>query len=292
MPAPRLVFLTACAMVAFAANSLLCRMALGAQQIDAASFTTVRLASGALALWLIASLTRPKRDRPRTDPLACAMLFTYAIAFSFAYLTLDAGVGALILFGAVQVTMLAAGLRAREVFTGLSWTGFALAVAGLVYLVSPGLSAPAPAGAALMSIAGIAWGIYSLRGRGSRDPLASTASNFAWAVPAALVVNVVFAAKIDASGTGLLLAVASGALASGVGYVIWYAALAGLAATRAATVQLSVPVIAAFGGVAWLGETMTLRLMLASAAILGGIALVLAQRSSRAGPTAGAGRRG
>jgi len=276
------IALTVTTMIAFAANSLLCRMALGAGAIDAASFTTLRLASGALTLWLIVSATRKDKTGARGDWIAAAMLFLYAIAFSFAYLSLSAGTGALILFGAVQLTMLTVGLRGGEHFAPLSWVGFVLAVVGLIYLVSPGLTAPAPVGAALMAVAGIAWGVYSLRGRSVADPLIATSGNFARTLPLTLVVSALYLANVHASSSGVLLAVASGAIASGVGYVIWYAALRGLNATRAATVQLSVPVIAAFGGAALLSERITLRLLISSVAILGGIALVLMQRSARA----------
>lgn len=275
------IALTATAMIAFAANSLLARMALDDAAIDAASFTTLRLVSGVLTLWLVVSFTRPAA-RAGGDWYSAAMLFVYAIAFSFAYLSLSAGTGALVLFGAVQLTMFTVGLRAGEWFPPLSWAGFALAVAGLVYLVSPGLAAPSPVGAVLMALAGVAWGVYSLRGRGVADPLQATAGNFARTLPLTLLASAVFAAGADISWPGIGLAVASGAIASGLGYVVWYAALRGLTATRAATVQLSVPVIAALGGVALLSEEITLRLALASIAILGGIGLVLSQR--RAAP--------
>lgn len=280
------ITLTVLAMIAFAANSLLCRLALGEQSIDAASFTSLRLAAGALTLWLIVTATRPVQAGQMGDWIAAAMLFLYAIAFSFAYLSLTAGTGALILFGAVQLTMLIAGLRGGETFAPLSWVGFVLAVAGLVYLVSPGLAAPTPVGAALMALAGIAWGIYSLRGRGIANPLLATAGNFARTLPFAVAVSALFFASVRASWSGVGLAVASGAVASGVGYVIWYAALRGLTATRAATVQLSVPVIAAFGGAMFLSERITLRLLISSAAILGGIATVLMQRGASAAQSA------
>lgn len=274
--------LTTLTMVAFAANSLLCRMALGESAIDAASFTTLRLASGALMLWFIVRLRTPA-DAPRhaSDWLAAAMLFLYAVSFSFAYITLSAGTGALILFGVVQLTMFFAGLRGGEHFSGLSWVGLGLALAGLVYLVSPGVTAPEPSGAILMVMAGFGWGIYSLRGRGVADPLRSTARNFLLAVPLGAIVSLAFAGRFHMELQGLALAVTSGAIASGLGYVIWYAALRGLTATSAATVQLSVPVIAAFGGVVLLSETVTLRLLVASATILGGIAIVLTRRTTR-----------
>ncbi len=202
--------------------------------------------------------------------------------FSFAYRSLAAGTGALILFGAVQLTMFVAALRQGERFTPLSWAGLTIAIFGLVYLVSPGVTAPDPLGAMLMAIAGISWGFYSLLGRGVADPLAATAGNFIYSVPLALIVSALSLHDFSASTSGLALAVVSGALASGCGYVIWYAALPGLTAARAATVQLSVPAIAALGGVALIAEPVTLRLLLASAATLGGVAIVLAQRAAKA----------
>lgn len=279
-PSTTTLSFTALAMVAFGANSLLCRMALGEHSIDAASFTAIRLASGALMLWLIVRTRSATRTPPRSDWLAAGMLFVYAVTFSFAYLTLSAGTGALILFGVVQLTMFVVGLRGGEHFSALAWTGLVVALAGLVYLVSPGITAPNPGGALLMAVAGFAWGIYSLRGRGVKDPLQSTANNFLLAVPLGIVVSLVFSNDLHADMRGLVLAVASGAIASGLGYVIWYAALRGLSATTAATVQLSVPVIAACGGVLLLAEAVTPRLVIASVATLGGIAIVLTRRNA------------
>mgnify|MGYP003583468442 FL=1 len=276
MPALRTLALTVAAMLAFAANSVLCRLALAHGSIDPASFGSLRLVSGALMLALVLRLRPgPALASARTDWLAAAMLFSYVACFSFAYLTLPAGSGALVLFGAVQITMLVAGWRAGESFGARGWLGFALAVGGFVGLVAPGVSAPAPLGSALMAVAGIAWGIYSLRGRGVADPLAVTAANFLRAAPLALLLSLMLASQAHAAMHGALLAVASGALTSGLGYVIWYAALPGLGALRAATVQLSVPLIAALGGVLLLAETPSLRLVLAGLAILGGIGLVL-----------------
>jgi drug/metabolite transporter (DMT)-like permease len=206
-------------------------------------------------------------------------LFAYAAAFSFAYVTLEIGAGALLLFGAVQLTMLTAGLRAGERLSARQGVGLAAALAGFVFLVSPGLSAPPLAGAALMAAAGAAWGIYSLRGRSSTDPLAATAGNFLRAAPLALGLNLAFLPAVRLDGAGLGYAALSGALASGAGYALWYSVLPGLRAASAATVQLSVPVIAAGGGVALLGEPVTLRLAIASIAILGGIALVARRRN-------------
>jgi drug/metabolite transporter (DMT)-like permease len=206
------------------------------------------------------------------------MLFLYVAAFSFAYITLSAGTGALILFGVVQLTMFFAGLRRGEPFSGPAWAGLTLALSGLVYLVSPGVTAPEPVGALLMALAGLGWGIYSLRGRGVANPLHSTARNFLLSLPLGLLLSLVFLDHFHFNPRGLAIAVTSGAIASGLGYVLWYAALRGLTATGAATVQLSVPVITAFGGVLLLSEAVTLRLLVASTAVLGGIAIVLTRR--------------
>jgi drug/metabolite transporter (DMT)-like permease len=239
----------------------------------------VRLVAGAITLWLIASFQKDS-TKPKVGGnwVSAAMLFLYAIAFSLAYRSLSAGTGALILFGSVQMAMMLVALRSGERPHGVEWLGLLLALGGLVYLVLPGLQAPSPLGSALMMMAGIAWGIYSLRGRGSASPLAETAGNFIRAVPLILVVRFVMWNDVHLTQPGLLLAVLSGAVASGLGYVIWYAALAGLTATRAAIVQLSVPVLAAWGGVVFLAENISLRLILAAALILGGIALAVASR--------------
>ena len=277
----RTAVLTVFALAAFAANSLLCRLALGGDSIDAASFTSIRLSSGALALWMLVKSAGAPSPSRAPDRVASGMLFLYAIAFSFAYATLSAGTGALILFGTVQATMLAAALRSGERFTLSAWIGLALAVAGLVYLVLPGATAPPLGGATLMAIAGMAWGCYTLQGRGGGDPLHITAANFVQAVPPALMVNLLFVAQTEVSARGVILAVASGAIASGAGYVVWYTALRNLSATRAAAVQLAVPVMAAFGGVIFLNETLTGRLLVSTTAILAGIGIVLAQRMHR-----------
>ena len=266
-------------MVAFASNSILNRLALGQRSIDAVSYTTIRLMAGAITLWLIAFLQKNNVGKKvRGNWTSAAMLFIYAIAFSLAYLSLTAGTGALILFGSVQVTMILVALRSGERPQLLEWLGVLLALGGLVYLVMPGLKAPSLLGSSLMIMAGIAWGVYSLRGRGTESPLADTAGNFIRAVPLILFVRLVTLSGVELSQSGILLAVLSGAAASGVGYVIWYAALRGLTATRAAIVQLSVPVLAAWGGVAFLAEDISLRLILAGAFILGGIALAITGR--------------
>lgn len=279
----RTVLLTCAALIAFAANSLLCRAALGPHSIDAASFSTVRVIAGAVTLCVIL-LGQGRGAFPKLAPnwRSVAALCAYMLGFSFAYLSLHAGTGALILFGCVQLTMFIVSLRGGEHFSALSWGGLAIAFAGLIYLVSPGLSAPDPLGAMLMATAGVAWGFYSLLGRGAKDPLQATATNFVFSVPVVIVVSIAAFSQIHLSQTGLVLAIASGAIASGCGYVIWYAALRGLTGTRAAVVQLAVPVIAAIAGVALLHEPVTLRLVIASLATLGGVAIVLAQRAAKA----------
>jgi drug/metabolite transporter (DMT)-like permease len=270
--------LTAAAMLAFAANSLLCRAALVGEYADAASFTTLRLASGALALGALSRARGSTAPSARVAWLSALALFGYAIAFSLAYLRIPAGTGALLLFAAVQLTMIGAGLWGGERPRALEWAGLAVSLAGLVVLTRPGLSRPDPTGAALMLGAGAAWGVYSLRGRGAADAVAANASSFARAVPLALATSAAFGllAATRLTPAGVLLAVASGAVTSGLGYAVWYAALRGLTATRAAIVQLSVPPLAALGGVLVLGEQVSLRLVLASVLILGGIALAIA----------------
>lgn len=279
-PGLKLSSMTVLAMLAFAGNSLLCRLALKSAGIDPASFTAMRIVSGALVLWLIV-LARTRSRAVGGSWISALALFAYAAAFSYAYVDLAAATGALLLFGAVQVTMIGSGLLAGERLHGSQQLGLLSALAGLVGLLLPGLAAPSPRGAVLMLAAGAAWGVYSLRGRGAGDPLHATAGNFVRAVPlaGALFLLALQGSRMDTAGAAY--AVASGALTSGVGYAIWYAALRGLKATSAAIVQLSVPVITAFGGVAMLGETVTPRLLFASAAVLGGVALVL--RGKRVG---------
>lgn len=271
--------LTAAALTGFAANSLLCRLALGVRAIDAASFTTVRLASGALALGLLVRVAdAPVEARRSGSWAAAAALFAYAAAFSIAYLHLGAGVGALLLFGGVQATMIGWGLRSGERPSAVEWAGLLVALAGLVALTLPGLSAPDPAAAGLMILAGVAWGVYSLLGRVSRHPLATTADNFLRTLPLAAAASIAAGPAAHLSWRGVALAVASGALASGVGYSLWYAALSGLTATRAAVAQLAVPVLTAGGAVVLLGEALTLRLCLSGAAILAGVGVALLGR--------------
>jgi drug/metabolite transporter (DMT)-like permease len=276
------VIYAALALVAFAANSVLCRVALHQGAIDPATFTSIRVVSGAAALLLVMSCTR--RDiggwtvPGGTTLLTPAILFLYAVPFSFAYTRLSAGTGALILFGAVQVTMLGSAAWSGERLRSTQWVGVLVALAGLVVLVLPGLTAPPPWAAALMAIAGLFWGLYTLRGRGVANPLVHTTRNFVWAVPLVLVVSALTLRQFHASRRGVLLAIVSGAVTSGLGYVAWYSAVGRLTATRAAVLQLSVPVLAAAGGVIILMEPVSLRLAASAMLVLGGIALTLIRR--------------
>ncbi len=297
----RTALLTLLALAAFAANSLLCRAALAERLVDPAAFTAVRIASGALVLVVLVRLRRRSATRAATpdaapdaapdavpdaararrrDPAAAALLFVYAAGFSYAYLALGAGTGALLLFGSVQVAMfatsIASGARPRPV----EWGGLLVALAGLTWLVAPGLTAPPPLAAGLMVAAGLAWGGYTLRGRGARDPVARTADNFAGAVPAAaaLLLGHALVDGLHAAPAGLGLAIASGAVTSGLGYVIWYAALPGLTAVRASLVQLSVPVLTTLAAVPLLGEPITARLLVGGGLVVGGIAAAILGR--------------
>ena len=279
----RTALLTAITMLAFAANSLLCRAALGPERIDPASFTTVRILAGAAALAVLARVIRrdPSVARSPGTWRSGLALFGYAAAFSLAYVSLDTGIGALILFGAVQLSMIGWAVASGERLRALQWGGVIVALAGLLYLLLPGATAPPPLGALLMCISGASWGWYSIRGREATDPLGMTAGNFARAAPMTLGLS---AGAIGALGwfadpVGVALAAVSGAITSGLGYALWYLALRGLTTTAAAVVQLTVPLIAAFAGVLVLDETVTTRLLLASVPILGGVALVVTQRA-------------
>ena len=279
--APRTAGLAISALLCFAANSILCRKALGAHAIDAASFTAVRIGAGAitLAILLAASGRWPARFPGRWA--GAVALFAYAAAFSYAYVRIPAGVGALVLFGAVQLTMLGWAIRRGERPAPLEWVGFVVAAAGLVSLTLPGSSAPDLVGVGIMAAAGVAWGVYSLLGRGPVDPLAATAGNFLRAVPFAVALALPARETLHASTSGLVLAAVSGALASGVGYTIWYAALRGLTATRAAISQLSVPALAAAAGIVLLGETLTLRVAVGGSVILLGVGVAILGRARR-----------
>lgn len=275
----RTITLTVFAMIAFAGNSLLCRAALKHTSIDAASFTAIRLVSGAAMLWL---LVKMRRTAPggKGNWLSAVALFIYAAGFSFAYVSLPAATGALLLFGAVQATMIGHGIWAGERLRRLQLVGLVLAFGGIVGLLLPGLSAPPLYGSLLMLGAGVAWGVYSLRGKGAGDPLNITAGNFLRAASISIILSALMLNGASWDIAGFWYAVSSGALASGIGYAIWYTVLPALKATSAATVQLSVPVIAALGGIMLLGEPLSLRLVLASLAILGGIALVILEKQN------------
>lgn len=274
---PRLVLLVALALFAFAGNSLLCRMALRDTSIDPAGFTVLRLLSGAAVLWWLVARQGTRPLAAGSWPMATA-LFAYAAAFSFAYVSLPTGTGALLLFGSVQVTMLGVALWRGERPGALHGLGLAVAMAGLVVLLAPGLHAPEPLGAVMMVIAGTAWGLYSLWGRGQGRALEATAGNFMRSVPLALALGLVFLPTLSWDVQGLALAVVSGAITSGVGYALWYAALPHLSASRAGGLQLSVPLLAAVLGIVVLAEPVGLRFVLAAAAILGGIGLTLWRR--------------
>ena len=270
---------TVLALLAFAANSVLCRLALHQNAIDPATFSTVRFASGAAVLLAIAG-GRGAVRRSKGTWVSALILALYAIPFAFAYVRLSTGTGALILFGCVQVTMLIGARRAGERIGPTQALGLGLALIGLVYLVSPGLSAPSPTGAALMMVAGVGWGLYSLHGRGAADPLMQSTGSFVRSAPVIFLAGLATLRQFHVSPTGLALAVTSGAVASSLGYVAWFAALRRLTAVRAAVVQLAVPVIAAAGGVILLSEPIPMRLVIAAILVLGGIATVIVTRSA------------
>ncbi|HYV17423.1 MAG TPA: DMT family transporter [Verrucomicrobiae bacterium] len=274
------IALTLLALLAFAANSILCRLALGAGHIDAASFTTLRLLSGAIVLALLVLLRPAGRRRFGGSWPAALALALYAVPFSFAYLAVTAGTGALLLFGAVQGTMLAAGLAAGERPGIVTWVGFAAALAGFLVLIAPGVTAPQPVAAVLMVAAGVAWGVYSLLGRGTAEPTAATAGNFLRAAPLVALVSLLAHAGAHGDRTGVILAIVSGGVTSALGYVLWYAILPRLGAVRAAIAQLAAPAFVALAGVAWLGEAATARLVGAATLILGGVGLALRGRTA------------
>jgi drug/metabolite transporter (DMT)-like permease len=275
----RTIIFTGLALIGFAANSVLCRLALGEGTIDASSFTVIRLLSGAVVLSAIIRVNTNKTySSTKGSWSASLMLFLYAITFSFAYITLDTGTGALILFGSVQITMILLSLISGTRLHITEWAGVTVAFMGFVYLILPGVTTPSAIGFFLMTVAGIAWGIYTLKGRGSKNPLMDTAYNFLRTIPLVLILAIVAVKMAHYSYEGILLAVLSGGIASGIGYAIWYIALGGLSATQAAVVQLLVPVIAAFGGVIFVFESITLRLTVSATMILGGILLVVLGR--------------
>ena len=278
----RIVLLTTFALTAFAFNSILCRMALRTGEADAAGFTAVRLVSGAIALIVISYFFSESKSLKRGNWISAFFLFAYAICFSFAYVAVTAAAGALILFSSVQFTMIVVALVRGERPQALEWLGLLIALGGLVYLVFPGLSSPPLIASLLMAAAGVAWGFYTLRGKGSSDPLGDTTGNFMRSVPMIAILAIPFFSRISLSGRGTALAILSGAITSGVGYTVWYAALRHHTATRAAVLQLAVPVITAFAGVLLLSELMTTRLLIATALILGGIGLTIVGRQRKA----------
>ncbi|MBY6185234.1 DMT family transporter [Marinobacter hydrocarbonoclasticus] len=271
-----IILSTTLALIAFAGNSVLCRLALGAEKIDAANFTTIRLLSGIAVLLLIVSV-RPKAVRPagKGSWKAATFLFLYAITFSYAYVTLDTGTGALILFGAVQISMMVISFLSGDRFHPIEWLGLAVAFAGFVYLMLPGVSTPSLTGFILMSVAGAAWGAYTLSGKGSDSPLSDTCDNFLRTLPFVLILLAVTFDTQHLTLHGVLLAVLSGGVTSGIGYALWYLALSELSAIKAATLQLLVPVLAAAGGILFAEEALSVRLMVSSLLILGGIWVVI-----------------
>ena len=272
----RTILLTAFALIAFAFNSILCRMALRGGEADAIGFTFIRLVAGALTLIAISYFFgKGTKTSERGNWISAFFLFAYAVCFSLAYLALSAGTGALILFGSVQLTMILIALFRGERPGVVEWLGLGIALGGLVYLVFPGLASPPLHSSLLMAAAGAAWGIYTLRGKGGGHPLAQTTGNFLWSVPMIAVAGIPFFSQIHLSGRGIVIAIVSGGIASGLGYTVWYAALKFHTSTRAAVLQLAVPLIAAAGGVLLLSETATTRLWIAAALILGGIGLTI-----------------
>lgn len=288
LSAVKTVVYTIVALIAFAANSVLCRLALGNGVIDAESFTSIRLVSGIVALFVILAIKRmyQRNSSPSSETRNAAKgswfgaitLFAYALGFSYAYNSLETGTGALILFGVVQITMILVSILSGNKLHVVEWLGVGLAFFGFVYLVLPGVTAPSLSGFTLMTVAGIAWGYYTLNGKGSRQPLIDTAYNFLRTIPFVLVLVVFSWDRMSLTTEGVALAVASGALTSGMGYAIWYAALTGLKTMQAAVLQLLVPVIASVGGILFVSEILTLRLIISSLLILGGIFLVVIGR--------------
>jgi drug/metabolite transporter (DMT)-like permease len=271
----KILSLTLLALIAFAANSVLCRFALAGNSIDAAGFTVVRLLSAALVLLIIISFKNKFNNISKGNWTAGFLLFLYAITFSFAYISLDTGTGALILFAAVQITMILWSVIKGDKLQFLEWAGVIIAFTGFMYLVLPGVTAPSPVGFILMTIAGIAWGVYSLFGKFSNYPMFDTAYNFFRTIPFVLIIVIFTFNNWHYTFEGILLAIISGSITSGIGYILWYMALGGLTATQAAVVQLFVPVIAAFGGIIFLTESLTLRLLISAILILGGIFIVI-----------------
>lgn len=273
----KIAFYTALALIAFAGNSILCRLALSEDSIDAASFTSIRLISGFAALAIIVGFPRKRESKPEKTRswLPALLLFSYAVTFSFGYLSLDTGTGALILFGAVQSTMIIASLVSGNRLRFVEWIGMLCAFSGFTYLVAPTVNTPSFSGFIMMTLSGIAWGLYTLIGRGSSAPVLENHYNFLKTLPFIGIMLVFTFRDVNLSHEGILLAIISGGLASGLGYAFWYAALKGLSITHAAVLQLFVPIIAALGGVFFSGETISLRLFLSTLLVIGGILIVI-----------------
>lgn len=277
------ILFTGLALIAFAANSVLCRLALGESAIDASTFTIVRLLAGAIVLTVIMSISKIKSNSNTNSSTkgswpASIALFIYALTFSFAYVTLDTATGALILFGSVQIAMILMSIFSGNRLHISEWFGMAIAFTGFVYLILPGVTTPSVIGFLLMTVSGIAWGIYTLKGRGSKNPIMDTAFNFLRTMPFVIILAIVTFKYAHYSSEGILLAVLSGSIASGIGYMIWYSALSGLSVNQAAVLQLLVPVIAAVGGIIFVSESISFRLTVSSAMILGGILMVVLGR--------------
>lgn len=259
-------------MVAFAANSILCRYALQGEEIDAASFTSIRLLTGAIGLILLVSIKNNEALQLKQGSwLSALLLFLYATSFSYAYISLNTGAGALILFAAVQLTMVIVTLLKGKMLSAYEWVGLFVAFAGLTYLLLPSASSPSWNGSLLMVLSGVAWGLYTLAGKGTLNPLASSANNFLRTTPFVVLLFLFTVENAEMSNTGIVLAITSGAITSGLGYAVWYVALNGLTVTQAAVVQLTVPIIAAFGGILFVDESLTMQLIIASILVLGGI---------------------
>jgi len=268
--------LTVLALIAFAANSVLCRLALGNESIDASSFTGIRLLAGAITLLILLSLQGGnKAATSKGSWTASFTLFLYAIMFSYAYLSLDTGTGALILFGSVQITMIILSLMSGTRLHLIEWSGVLLAFTGFVYLIFPNITTPSINGFIMMTVSGISWGIYTLKGRNSKNPLMDTTYNFVRSIPFVVILAAFTMHNASYSSEGIILALVSGAITSGVGYTIWYIALGGLSSTQAAVIQLSVPVIAAIGGVIFVSEVITIRLIISATVVLSGILMVV-----------------
>lgn len=272
--------LTSLALIAFAANSVLCRLALGNEAIDASSFTGIRLLSGAITLFIILSITVSRKENnkgvsSKGSWAASLSLFLYAITFSYAYLSVDTGTGALILFGSVQITMIMLSLISGTRLHLIEWSGVTLAFVGFIYLILPNITTPSINGFILMTVSGISWGIYTLKGRSSKNPLMDTTYNFLRTIPFVGLLTIFTLHNMNYSSEGVVLALISGAITSGLGYTIWYIALGKLSSTQAAVIQLSVPVIAAIGGVIFVSEVITMRLIISATIVLSGILMVV-----------------